>query len=481
MMAAPRWIVCCCRTRRRYLSGPCGTVRARARGSVPSDASDAPGTAARPGCPTTTHGVRQDQRVSTPPFASAARATRSVESTVRRWRSCSHPCPSSGCRCGRARGRVLAEAARRRVALPAFDNSAMDGYAVRRGRRRGRDGGAGAAARRRGHPRRAHGRPRRCEPGTAHRIMTGAPLPAGADVVVQVELTDGGTDVRARSARRPPPARTCGGRARTSPPATVVLTAGHGAGRRAARRGGGGRRARPCRCAAGRACSCCPPAASWSRPGTPAAAGPDLRVELGAAGRRGGGGRRRRRACCTSSPTTSTSSSPRCSRDRRWPDADLLLTSGGVSAGAYEVVKDALRAARDRRVRQGRDAAGRPAGRGTVDGVPVVTLPGNPVSSFVSFEVFVRPALRAALGHPHPERPRVVAARRRADAPRRAGGSSVAACSTPRGHRRRGRRGPVAPGRPAGAGQLPVRRPRGHHRTGRRAHPSEVWLLEGLM
>ena len=45
---------------------------------------------------------------------------------------------------------------------------------------------------------------------------------------------------------------------------------------------------------------------------------------------------------------------------------------------------------------------GGPQGAGRLDGgVPVVTLPGNPVSSHVSFEVFVRPALRAALGHPH--------------------------------------------------------------------------------
>ena len=47
---------------------------------------------------------------------------------------------------------------------------------------------------------------------------------------------------------------------------------------------------------------------------------------------------------------------------------------------------------------------GGPQGAGTVDGVPVVTLPGNPVSAFVSFEVFVRPALRRALGHAAPDR-----------------------------------------------------------------------------
>jgi molybdopterin molybdotransferase len=55
---------------------------------------------------------------------------------------------------------------------------------------------------------------------------------------------------------------------------------------------------------------------------------------------------------------------------------------------------------------------GGPQGAGVVadlDGVAVVTLPGNPVSSQVSFEVFVRPALRAAMGHPHPDRPAVTA------------------------------------------------------------------------
>jgi molybdopterin molybdotransferase len=52
---------------------------------------------------------------------------------------------------------------------------------------------------------------------------------------------------------------------------------------------------------------------------------------------------------------------------------------------------------------------GGPQGAGMLDGVPVVTLPGNPVSSFVSFEVFVRPALRRALGHTTPDRLRTSA------------------------------------------------------------------------
>jgi molybdopterin molybdotransferase len=89
--------------------------------------------------------------------------------------------------------------------------------------------------------------------------------------------------------------------------------------------------------------------------------------------------------------------------------ADLLLTSGGVSAGAYEVVKDALSALGTVEfVKVGMQPGG-PQGAGTVDGVPIVTLPGNPVSSFVSFEVFVRPALRRALGHANPDRLRAPA------------------------------------------------------------------------
>ena len=93
----------------------------------------------------------------------------------------------------------------------------------------------------------------------------------------------------------------------------------------------------------------------------------------------------------------------------------LLITSGGVSAGAYEVVQDAFGGGSA----QGRRPSGSgvefvkvamqpgmPQGAGRISGTPIVTLPGNPVSALVSFEVFLRPALRAAMGLPHPQRPR---------------------------------------------------------------------------
>ncbi len=87
--------------------------------------------------------------------------------------------------------------------------------------------------------------------------------------------------------------------------------------------------------------------------------------------------------------------------------ADLVVTSGGVSQGAYEVVRTSSAGCvvgRDVPLR--RDAAGRAAGFGTVDGVPVLTFPGNPVSAQVSFAMFLREPLERAAGLPGAERVR---------------------------------------------------------------------------
>ena len=94
-----------------------------------------------------------------------------------------------------AAGRVVAPDLPALVSLPGFANSAMDGYAARHA-----EVGTASEAPRCGCPWPPTSRPaappcRRWRPGTVHRIMTGAPLPEGADVVVPVELTDGATDV----------------------------------------------------------------------------------------------------------------------------------------------------------------------------------------------------------------------------------------------------------------------------------------------
>jgi molybdopterin molybdotransferase len=81
------------------------------------------------------------------------------------------------------------------------------------------------------------------------------------------------------------------------------------------------------------------------------------------------------------------------------PSVDLIVTTGGVSMGAYEVVRQVLE-------RQGADFVhvamqpGGPQGIGTFDGVPFLGFPGNPVSCLVSFEMFLRPVLSALFGSP---------------------------------------------------------------------------------
>jgi molybdopterin molybdotransferase len=81
------------------------------------------------------------------------------------------------------------------------------------------------------------------------------------------------------------------------------------------------------------------------------------------------------------------------------PGADLIVTTGGVSKGAYEVVRQAMADQPVRFVHVAMQPGG-PQGLGTFDGVPFLGFPGNPVSCLVSFEMFLRPALSALLGAP---------------------------------------------------------------------------------
>ena len=86
---------------------------------------------------------------------------------------------------------------------------------------------------------------------------------------------------------------------------------------------------------------------------------------------------------------------------------DAVLTSGGVSMGDFDYVKVVLDRIGDMRWMQVAIKPAKPLAFGTVDGVPVFGLPGNPVSSMVSFELFARPALRAMAGHVDLDRRRV--------------------------------------------------------------------------
>ncbi|MGY1630275.1 gephyrin-like molybdotransferase Glp [Geodermatophilus sp. SYSU D01186] len=299
-----------------------------------------------------------------------------------------------------AHNRVLARDVTARVALPGFDNSAMDGYAARWSEVSvlpvrlpvADDIPAG----------RTDVRP--LAVGTVQRIMTGAPLPAGADVVVPVELTDGGIDV---VEIRDAPAAGTHLRAAGEDIAAgaVALTAGTALG--AAQLGLAAavgartvwvrRRPRVLVLSTG---------SELVEPGAPLLPGQiyESNSALLVAAVEDAGGTARRLHFVPDDVDQFLATVR-----AELATADLLVTSGGVSAGAYEVVKDAFRALGTVEFVKVAMQPGGPQGAGTVDGVPVVTLPGNPVSSFVSFEVFVRPALRRALGHVSPGRLRAPA------------------------------------------------------------------------
>ncbi|WP_156759508.1 molybdopterin molybdotransferase MoeA [Microbacterium karelineae] len=294
-----------------------------------------------------------------------------------------------------AAGRTLAEDAIAAVDIPAFDNSAMDGFAVRfadvadaasspAALRVVGDVPAGSAD----------------DPpigaGDAARIMTGARVPSDADAVVPFEDTAGGLSgsLDAAVVTAAPRARGAHIRRRAEDMAAgdVVLPAGSligplqlsalvAAGVTTVR---ASRRPRVVVVSTG---SELVPAGTAAGPGQI----PDSNSTLLAGLVAETGAEVALRTSVGDDPLELTSLLA------RHAGADAIITSGGVSAGAYEPVKQAL----DGRIRFSKVAMqpGKPQAFGTLDGGALFFgLPGNPVSVAVSFEAFVRPALLALQG-----------------------------------------------------------------------------------
>ncbi|OBG17582.1 molybdopterin molybdenumtransferase [Mycolicibacterium celeriflavum] len=298
-----------------------------------------------------------------------------------------------------ALGLVLADDVVAPLSLPGFDNSAMDGYAV------DADDVATATPE---HPVRlpvAEDIPAgrtdvlTLKSGTAHRIMTGAMLPAGATAVVPVEATDAAIDtVEIRAGARPGQHIRRAGEDVTA--GTAVLRAGQvvtpAALGLAAALGLGELTVIP-----RQRVLVMSTGTELVAPGTPLAPGQIYEsnaVMLAAALRDAGA------EVVASAMTGDDVDSFRDALARHTGDADLIITTGGVSAGAYEVVKDALGGSVE--FVKVAMQPGMPQGCGSVDNTPIITLPGNPVSALVSFEVFIRSPLRAAMGLASPDRPR---------------------------------------------------------------------------
>ena len=288
--------------------------------------------------------------------------------------------------------------------LPSFDNSAMDGYAVYY------DDTVSASE---DHPvhlpvvgEMAAGQSRHfaLSPGTTVRIMTGAPVPQGADAIVPIEWTDGGlATVRiTRAPERDQHVRHQGEDVRTG---DVLLEDGSVLGPRQlgllASVGRSQVRSRP-----RPRVVIMSTGAELREPGTTLGHDSiyDANSYMLAAAARSAGAIAYRVGIVSDDPTEfGDALSDQLVR------ADLVVTSGGVSKGAYDVVKEVLTELGTVSFGEVAMQPGKPQGFGFVgeDATPILTLPGNPVSSYVSFEVFAVPAIRRMMGRLPYRRPMV--------------------------------------------------------------------------
>ncbi|MFD3483729.1 gephyrin-like molybdotransferase Glp [Streptomyces sp. NPDC058665] len=320
-----------------------------------------------------------------------------------------------------AQGCVLVEDVTVPVALPPFDNSSMDGYAVRTADVSGADEEFPAVLTVIGDVAAGGEALPRVGPGEAARIMTGAPLPPGAEAVIPVEWTDGGTGGGAATSMRPAGSAPEGAsgevrvyrpveprahvRARGSdvqagdlaleagtilgPPQIGLLSA---IGRSTVRVHP---RPRVVVLSTG---------SELVQPGEALGQGQiydSNSFALTAAARDAGAIAYRVGAVTDDADTL------RATIEDQLIRADMIVTTGGVSVGAYDVVKEALSSVGDEDepgsgidFRKLAMQPGKPQGFGSIgpEHTPLLALPGNPVSSYVSFELFVRPAIRALMG-----------------------------------------------------------------------------------
>ncbi|MFC7306188.1 gephyrin-like molybdotransferase Glp [Streptomyces monticola] len=338
-----------------------------------------------------------------------------------------------------AQGCVLVEDITVPVSLPPFDNSSMDGYAVRTADVAGAGEEFPAVLEVIGDV--AAGSPGDLTvgPGQAARIMTGAPLPPGAEAVVPVEWTDGGLGEGPVGTMNPHSASPEGatGEVRVHRPAEArahVRARGSDvkAGERAldagtvlgppqlallAAIGRGSVRVRP-----RPRVVVLSTGSELTQPGEELPEGhiyDSNSFALTAAARDAGAIAYRVGAVADDAETLRSTIEDQLIR------ADLLVTTGGVSVGAYDVVKEALQHVGDEdeagsgiEFRKLAMQPGKPQGFGSIgpDHTPLLALPGNPVSSYVSFELFVRPAIRALMGLKDVSRP-TARAELRADTP----------------------------------------------------------------
>ncbi|MDH6235772.1 gephyrin-like molybdotransferase Glp [Cryobacterium sp. CG_9.6] len=360
--------------------------------------------------PPTTHDAHGHDRGADAcaPAASARTAAEQLAAVLAE----AHVLPPTRLSLDEVRGLVLAEDVVSATATPPFDNSAMDGYAVRRADLLLASEAnpvtlpviADLAAGTADNP--------YIDVGQVARIMTGAPLPDGADAIVPIENTDQGTE---RVTITVPPAehahiRRSGEDAHAG---DTVLRAGSvlWATRVAAAASAG---TSVVLAHAAPRVAVISTGSELVTPGDPTRRGqiPDSNSFLLSAAVAEAGGIPIRVGAVPDDERTLKELLTSLSET-----VDVIVLSGGVSVGAYDVVKAVLAPLGTVRFGPVKMQPGKPQGFGrwptagdSAEVGPVIfALPGNPVSAYVSFEVFVRPALRQMLGHTELQRPTITA------------------------------------------------------------------------
>lgn len=301
-----------------------------------------------------------------------------------------------------ARGCVLAEDVTAPWPLPAFDNASTDGYAVKASDLLTASDGKPVVLRVIDDVPAGYRASMELREGAAIRIMTGAPLPEGAEAVVPMDWTDGGmpevritrsiargANVHRRGDDVPLGEVVCGA-GTVLGPREIALLAAVGRGRVSVHP-----QPRVVIISIG---------SELVEPGAPLSPGlvaDSNGVTIAAAVQEAGA------IAYRVGPLREDATTLLATLEDQLVRADLIVTTGGVSAGAYDTVKAVLSRLGTVDFTRVAIQPGTPQGHGTLgpEHTPIFTLPGNPVSAYVSFEVFVRPVIRRMLGHENIYRP----------------------------------------------------------------------------
>jgi molybdopterin molybdotransferase len=311
--------------------------------------------------------------------------------------------PAERRRLREALDRVLAEDVASPIDLPAWDNSAMDGYATRAADVAGASPDCKVSLAVIESVAAGQFPARPIGPGEATRIFTGAPLPVGADTVIRQEDTEAAAPGRVTVVAGRDAGKNVRYRGEDIRAGAVVLAAGTALG--------------PAQLGVLASIACATPLVHRAPRVAFMGSGDEIvdldRADEILAGRKVATSNSYtldaliRRAGGTPADLGIAGDTKESLRDHLAGarGADLLVTTAGVSVGEHDFVRDVLtELGCDMKLWRIRMRPGAPLGFGLLGATPWIGLPGNPVSTMVTFELFVRPVIRRLLGHPLPFR-----------------------------------------------------------------------------